>query len=42
MTADILHAGFNILKFSLKKKKKKDAVELGAEKKVKKEPRFNI
>lgn len=40
MTADILHAGFNILKFSLKKKK--DAVELGAEKKVKKEARFNI
>lgn len=27
MTADILHAGFNIFKFSLKKKK--DAVELG-------------
>lgn len=26
MTADILHAGFNIFKFSLKKK---DAVELG-------------
>ena len=38
MTADILHAGFNILKFSLKKKKKRMQLNWGQKKRSKKNP----